>query len=77
MVTETGRTGRGVGVFPLIHCGECLPCRKRYYELCRLAEKRMDPQALITHRLRLEELERGLHIMRDKTEDYVKIMGIL
>ncbi len=83
VVTETGRgadadwTGRGVGVFPLIHCGECLPCRKRYYELCRLAEKRMDPQALITHGLRLEELERGLHIMRDKTEDYVKIMGIL
>ena len=46
------------------------------YVLSRLAEKRMDPQALITHRLRLEELERGLHIMRDKTEDYVKIMVI-
>lgn len=32
------------------------------------------PQLLITHRLPLEELEKGLHIMRDKTEDFVKVM---
>ncbi len=32
------------------------------------------PEALVTHRLNLSELERGLHIMRDKTEDYCKIM---
>jgi hypothetical protein len=24
----------------------------------------------------LEELERGLHIMRDKTEDYCKVMTV-
>ena len=32
------------------------------------------PEALITHRLRLAELEQGLRIMRDKTEDYCKIV---
>ena len=25
----------------------------------------------------MEELEQGFHIMRDKSEDYVKVMGIL
>ena len=32
------------------------------------------PQLLITHRLPLAQLDKGLHIMRDKTEDFVKIM---
>ena len=32
------------------------------------------PEKLITHRLRLAELEQGLHIMRDKTEEYCKII---
>ncbi len=27
--------GRRVGVFPLIPCGECQPCQKRQYEMCR------------------------------------------
>lgn len=27
--------GKRVGVFPLIPCRECIPCRKRQYELCR------------------------------------------
>lgn len=45
------------------------------YVLKRLSEKSIDPKSLITHRLFLEELERGFHVMRDKTEDYVKIMG--
>jgi len=47
-----------------------------HYVLKRLSEKRITPKNLITHRLSLEELEKGFHIMRDKTEDYVKIMGI-
>lgn len=46
------------------------------YVLERLAKKRIAPAELITHRYSLEDLEKGFHIMRDKTEDYVKIMGI-
>lgn len=45
-----------------------------HYVLNCLEEKRIAPKALISHRFPLEELERGLHIMRDKTEDYIKVM---
>lgn len=48
-----------------------------HYVLKRLAERRIDPSALISHRFGLEELEQGLQIMRDKTEDYMKIMAVL
>lgn len=48
-----------------------------HYVLKRLEEKRIMPAELISHRFSLEELEKGFHIMRDKTEDYVKVMGIL
>ena len=40
-----------------------------------LSRKRITPEKLITHRFPLAELEKGLHIMRDKSEDYVKIMS--
>lgn len=45
-----------------------------HYVLDRLSRKQVSPEMLVTHRLQLAELERGLHIMRNKTEDYVKIM---
>ena len=45
-----------------------------HYVLERLAERRIDPAALISHRLPFDSLEQGLHIMRDKTEDYAKVM---
>ncbi len=32
---EVLETGEHVGVFPLIPCGECVPCRKKHYEMCR------------------------------------------
>lgn len=48
-----------------------------HYALRRLAEKRIAPGTLISHAFPLEDLERGFHIMRDKTEDYGKIMGII
>lgn len=48
-----------------------------HYVLKRLAERRIDPAGLITHRLPLEELEKGFHAMRDKKENYVKIMGVV
>ena len=40
----------------------------------RLTHKRIDPAGLITHTFSLEDLEQGFHIMRDKTEDYIKII---
>lgn len=40
----------------------------------RISDGRLFPEKIITHRMLLNELEKGLHIMRDKTEDYVKIM---
>lgn len=48
-----------------------------YYVLERLESKRIEPSKLISHHLELEELEQGLHIMRDKTEDYIKVMGVI
>lgn len=45
-----------------------------HYVMERLVQKRIAPEELITHCFSLEQMERGLHIMRDKTEDYVKIM---
>lgn len=47
-----------------------------HYVLERLAQKKIAPAELISHRLPMEALETGLHIMRDKSEDYIKIMGI-
>lgn len=48
-----------------------------HYVLERLAERKIAPAELISHRFSLEELETGLHIMRDKSEEYIKIMGII
>lgn len=45
-----------------------------HYVLKRLTEKRIAPAKLITHRFPLEDLEKGLQIMRNKTEDNGKIM---
>ena len=47
-----------------------------HYVLKRLAQGNIDPGGMISHRFLLEELERGLRLMRDKTEDYVKVMGV-
>lgn len=46
-----------------------------HYVLKKLSEKLITPERLITHRLPFDRLEEGLHIMRDKKEDYVKVMG--
>ena len=45
-----------------------------HYVLKKVAEGKVQPEKLITHKLGFEELEKGLKIMRDKTEDYVKVM---
>jgi len=46
------------------------------YVLKRLEEKRVAPAEFITHKFSLDELEKGFHIMKDKSEDYVKVMGL-
>lgn len=46
------------------------------YVLERLARRKIAPERLITHKFSLEDLDRGLEIMRDKREDYIKMMAI-
>lgn len=45
-----------------------------HYVLDRLQNKRIAPAELISHRLSLEDLERGFTMMRDKTQEYGKVM---
>ena len=47
------------------------------YVLSRLPEIRksgFSPENLITHRFTLDEMQKGLEIMRDKSEEYIKVM---
>ncbi len=44
------------------------------YVMELLGKGKIHPENLITHRLPLSGLERGLHVMRDKTEPYIKVM---
>lgn len=53
-----------------LHCEE----DDWHYVLKRLSEGKIQPERYITQRFRLDELEKGLRIMRDKTEEYVKVM---
>jgi L-iditol 2-dehydrogenase len=48
-----------------------------HYVLKALDRMTAAPEKLISHRLPLEKLDKGLEIMRDKTEDYVKIMCVM
>lgn len=48
-----------------------------HYVLDRLAQNRICPSQLISHRYSLENIEQGFQIMRDKTEDYIKVMAEL
>ena len=45
-----------------------------HYVLERLQNGSIKPARLISHRYGIDELDEGFHIMRDKTEDYIKIM---
>lgn len=46
-----------------------------HYVLEKLQSGRIVPAEMITHRLPLKELDRGLAIMRDKQEEYGKVMA--
>ena len=45
-----------------------------HYALERLAAGRVNPATIISHRMPLEQLMRGLQIMRAKTEEFGKVM---
>lgn len=45
-----------------------------HYVLQKLREGKISPEKLISHRFPLAELEKGLHIMKDRSEEYCKIM---
>ena len=47
------------------------------YVLERLKGRKVQPGKLISHRFSLENLEQGFQIMRDKSEDSVKIMACM
>ena len=46
------------------------------YVIRRLEEGKIHPEELITHRFDLSELNRGFEIVRNKTEDYCKVVSI-
>lgn len=47
-----------------------------HYVLSALENGDISPSKLITHRFLIEELKTGFEIMRDKSEDYIKIMMV-
>ena len=47
-----------------------------HYVLGCMQKKSISPEMLISHRYDLSELERGLHVMRDKSESYIKEMVV-
>lgn len=47
-----------------------------HYVLDCLRKKTVAPECMISHTYSMEQLIDGFHIMRDKTEDYVKIMAV-
>jgi len=48
-----------------------------HYVLKRLEAKSIEPGKLITHRYKLEDITEGMEIMRDKSQDYIKIMTVM
>lgn len=47
-----------------------------HYVLHLLENQSIHPEVFISHRYELENLHKGLEIMRDKTEDYIKVMCV-
>lgn len=47
-----------------------------HYVLRKLSEERIKPEQFITQRYTFANLEEGLHLMRDKAEEYVKVMAV-
>lgn len=52
------------------------PADDWHYALDRVERGVLRPERLITQRFRMDELVQGFELMRDKSEDYVKVMGV-
>lgn len=48
-----------------------------HYVIECLKNAKISPSDFITHRFSLKELFKGCEIMRDKSEDYIKVMAVL
>lgn len=48
-----------------------------YYVRNALEHEKIHPEDMVTHRLPLKEMMNGFELMRDKSEDYIKILGVL
>lgn len=48
-----------------------------HYVVNCLADGSIHSEKMITHRFSIEDFQRGFEIMRDKSEDYIKVMGIM
>lgn len=48
-----------------------------HYVLGRLMKGSIDPEGLITQRYLLSDIKKGFELMRDKTEDYIKVMAAI
>ena len=48
-----------------------------HYVLKRLEEGRIAPEVLISHKVSLERVGECLEMMRDKTEQYIKVLGVV
>lgn len=48
-----------------------------HYVLDRLGDGRIAPARMITHRMPLEDLDRGLAVMKEKKEEYGKVMLVM
>lgn len=47
------------------------------YVISRLQRGTIHPEKFITHKFGMDEIVKGFEIMRDKREEYVKVMGII
>lgn len=46
------------------------------YVISRLADETIAPEKLITHRYGIDDIDSGFKLMRDKSEDYIKVMMV-
>ena len=74
-LTITGSWNSSYFGDPALGCADKAAEDDWQYVVRKLEQKSVDPAAVISHRFSLEDLDKGFHIMRDKTEDYIKIMA--
>ena len=46
------------------------------YAIDRVSDGSVQPEKIISHRFGFDEFMTGFELMRDKSEDYIKVMGV-